>query len=157
MVATCASETEARRRRLEELFEDQPFLSPTMKASRLHERDKPAEAIALQKGWPELIPSRDRRAPRAGNSGMQDTTVRRVGFIVTIRQDPDGPRTELKPDDAPDVMSASEAARFLRVGSSTLRRLVRDQGLPYTQIGRVRRFRRVSLLRWLRSQEAKGR
>ena len=154
MVATCASETEARRRRLEELFEDQPFLSPTMKASRLHEREEPiADGIAMQIGWPERISSRDRRAAKPARQAMPDATVRRVGFIVTVREDPEGARMELKPDDAPDVMSASEAAQFLRVGASTLRKLSRDRGLPFTQIGRSRRFRRASLLRWMRSQE----
>jgi excisionase family DNA binding protein len=156
MVATCASETEARRRRLEELFEDQPFLSPTMKASRLHEREDPAEAVALQLPWQEINNPRERRAKRSVQAKAPDTTVRRVGFIVTFRDDPEGRRMDLKPDDAPDVMSASEAAQFLRVGASTLRKLIRDRGLPFTQIGRSRRFRRASLLRWMRMQEGRG-
>ena len=155
MVAVCATESDARRRRLEELFEDQPFLSPTMKASRLHEREQPGGAT-MNRQWPDLVPPRATAKPKVSSplSGT-DTTVRRLGFIVSVRRDPDGVRTELKPDDAPDVMCASEAARFLRVGQGTLRRLVKEQGLPCSVIGRSRRFRRTAMLRWLKSQEAR--
>lgn len=38
---------EARRRKLDELFADQPYLSVTMKASRLHERAEPIPSLPM--------------------------------------------------------------------------------------------------------------
>ncbi len=63
-----------RKRRIDELFADEPFLSATMKAKRLHEKlesgpvtfDVPtqsASGVALSKEWPERMESPIREVP----------------------------------------------------------------------------------------------
>ena len=63
-----------RKRRIDELFADEPFLSATMKAKRLHEKleagpvsfDVPtqsASGVALAKGWPDRLEAPVREVP----------------------------------------------------------------------------------------------
>jgi excisionase family DNA binding protein len=158
MVAIRASEMEARRQRLDELFEDQPYLSATMRASRLHEREQPIEAVPIRQQWPDLavrrhdVVAKPRVAPATPKE--PEVSVTSLGFVVNIRQDANGIRAEIQQDDSHEIMNAAEAARFMRVGLGTLRRLVSDQGLPSFKIGRSRRFRKSAVLRWMKSKEA---
>jgi excisionase family DNA binding protein len=159
MVAICASELEARRRRLEELFEDEPFLSPTMRARDLHDRQPPsghgrqlpAGLVPMAETWPE--PPAMSAAP--AHSPAMDNVVR-LGFVVNLKQESQGFRAELQPEESPAVMTATEAARFMRISQGTLRRWVKHLGLPCAQIGRARRFRKNAVLRWLKAQEGKA-
>ncbi len=50
------------------------------------------------------------------------------------------------------LMNMSELMAFLKVKRSTVYRL-RDQGLPVIQLGRVVRFDREEIVRWLRTQQ----
>ena len=150
MVAICASEMEeARRRRLEELFEDEPFLSPTMKARSLHEREIPASLASMEEPWLDRPVT-----PVNAGFGQSEDKVVRLGLVVNLKQDAEGLRAELQQSDSPDVMTAAEAARFMRIGQATLRRWVKDLGLPCARVGRARRFRKAAVLRWLKAREA---
>ena len=53
----------------------------------------------------------------------------------------------------PVVLITSEAAALLRIDPRHLRRLVRAQRVPHIRLGRELRFRRESLLTWLRDRE----
>lgn len=154
MLAVCTPDVEARRRRLEELFEDEPFLSATMRASRLHERKVPDRPEKIER---KMASRRvDRQVmPTPIPKGAAEAKVARFGFVVNVRHEPQGLRAELQPAEVPEVMNAVEAARFMRVGQGTLRRLLREEGLPYTQIGRCRRFRKSAILGWLKIREKK--
>lgn len=155
MLAVCSPDVEARRRRLEELFEDQPFLSATMKASRLHERQVAPRPQKIQQA---IQRQRVDRAvmPVPSPIGPGEAKIARFGFVVNVRHEPQGLRAELQPAEVPDVMNASEAARFMRVSQGTLRRLIQEEDLPCTRIGRSRRFRKLAILGWLKSRERKG-
>jgi hypothetical protein len=51
------------------------------------------------------------------------------------------------------LLTAKEAARFLRVSSSWLAKSrMRGDGPPYAKIGRSIRYREDALIQWLRSQ-----
>ena len=52
-----------------------------------------------------------------------------------------------------EVMDAGQAAQYLGVTRSTLRRWVQCHGLPAARVGRVVRFRRVAIDRWLAMRE----
>jgi excisionase family DNA binding protein len=54
---------------------------------------------------------------------------------------------------APDVMTAEEAASYLRVSPSTLRAWTRERSVPHARLGRRIRYRRSALLEWLASCE----
>ena len=163
MGATYGLDMDARKRRLDELFADEPYLSATMRASRLHERE---DAIAVRgRETPRFIaearPARldaepTRRAPETANLCMPqaEASVARLGFVVSVRQEPQGMRAEVNGDEA-DVMNPAEAARFLRIGMSTLRRWEREMGLPAAHLGRSKRYRKTAIMRWLRSRESR--
>lgn len=54
-------------------------------------------------------------------------------------------------DTAPSdgTMNVTEVAEFLHVHVNTVRRLYREDRLPYIRIGRVIRFRRADIEAWL--------
>jgi excisionase family DNA binding protein len=140
MAAVSSPELEARRRRLDELFEDEPYLSATMRASRLHEREAPGETQVHLQEVPLNLPH------------VVNSNVTRLGFVVNVRQEAGTLQAEIRPEES-DVMTAAEAAHFLKVGKGTLRRLSREVGLPFAQVGRSRRYRKTALLRWLKTHE----
>lgn len=51
-----------------------------------------------------------------------------------------------------ELMNMSELMAFLKVKRSTVYRL-RDQGLPSIHLGRVVRFDREEVIRWLRTRQ----
>lgn len=52
-------------------------------------------------------------------------------------------------DSFPDVLTAEEAARFLRISISTLYQLVKEGALPLRRIGTRLIFGRQALLKWV--------
>lgn len=148
MGSICMPELDARSRRLDELFASEPYLSATMRASRLHEKED-ASFTPEQAG--SLYASSQGTALPPENAS--ESKVTRLGFVVSVRQEPLGLRADISPEDSGDVMTPSEAAQFLRIGEGTLRRWVRDLRLPSAHVGRSRRFRKSALLRWLRNRE----
>lgn len=198
---------QTRRRKLDELFDDQPYLSATMRATRLHER-LADELPPLQ--IPIMSPASDddvigrldeaRRArllamePVAGGAvtapAMQTLLLPtgldspppltqassslatqvstslapllaegqvRLDLVVDVSVSPPRVRAVARPmEEATDVMTVPEAARFLRVGASTLRAWANQGRLPSVRMGRHLRFRRAALLEWLAAQEKRG-
>jgi excisionase family DNA binding protein len=59
-------------------------------------------------------------------------------------------------DQAPEIMTATEVAAYLKVHRLTVYRLVRSRGLPYFRVGWEIRFRRADIDEWITKQE-KGR
>lgn len=58
---------------------------------------------------------------------------------------------------APEVMDLAAAAKFLRLPTKTVVRLVKDQGLPGRKIGKDWRFLRAAIERWLEPARINGR
>ncbi len=224
----------ARQRKLDALFADQPFLSTTMRASRLHEQDprvneqfprlyeqesrvheraepayaefalpplpddtdevlrrmvegrmvmmtrgpynisdvnddewwtapvpaitrEPLRPMALLDPEPvslELIPaSRSKPSPKPSSDPAADGS--RLFFDLAVELTPDGPRVaHLHPSkESPDVMTAREAAAYLRVSQATLRTWTRTHSVPHARLGRRLRYRRSTLLAWLAEWE----
>jgi excisionase family DNA binding protein len=50
------------------------------------------------------------------------------------------------------IMTVQEAARYLRVSSTLVRRLARQGEIPGTQVGRQWRFAKEQLDEWMREQ-----
>lgn len=50
------------------------------------------------------------------------------------------------------TMSAQEVANFLSIHVNTVRKLYRQDNLPYIRIGRVIRFRRADVEAWLNAK-----
>jgi excisionase family DNA binding protein len=181
----------ARQRKLDALFADQPFLSATMRASRLHERaDGPGAAVLepLPEGADEILRRMvEGRAGRVYESPDEDWCF--AAAPVTVSE-PAPPRRESKPrpvapespsieldaswltfdvavelsgegkvakvraaEGAPDVMTAEEAAAYLRVSQATLRSWTRQRSVPHARFGRRTRYRRSALLEWLANCE----
>jgi excisionase family DNA binding protein len=153
---------EARRKRLEAVFADDPYLSATMRASRLHERDgqpRPAPFAVSQANYTSGRAGPEKERPQASVSpqtaaspvASQSATL---GFLVSVSQRSGKLAASLAAAPERDVMTAKEAAAFLRVGLGTLRAWVRERGLPSAMIGSQRRFRKEALLAWLAVQES---
>lgn len=49
----------------------------------------------------------------------------------------------------PDVMTIEELARYLKLAVATLYRKVQDHAIPFTKVGNLLRFTRVSIDAWL--------
>lgn len=60
-------------------------------------------------------------------------------------------------DTANDIMSLDETVKFLRMERHAISRLVRARKLPGRKIGRVWRFSRRGLIRWLEELSARER
>jgi excisionase family DNA binding protein len=71
-----------------------------------------------------------------------------------LRVFPDVPRVDLgalppTPEPAGDVLTLAQAAQLCQVGTGTVLRWVRENGLPCRGEGRIRRFSRAAVLAWL--------
>ena len=66
----------------------------------------------------------------------------------------DTQRDLMRSDASDEVLTADEAARFLKLSKKTLLRLARDGTIPGNKIGRVWRFRRSQLLDILSTRRA---
>jgi excisionase family DNA binding protein len=187
----------ARQRKLDALFADQPYLSTTMRASRLHERlEQPAAACVLQplpdeadeilrkmvegraggayesaedEWWfaPRPAVTRESRpvepprpALRRSEVPIQDSSAPRLEdscltIDVLLDMTPDGHKVAKlrSADSAPDVMTAEEAAAYLRVSPATLRSWTKRMSVPHARFGRRLRYRRAALLSWLAQHE----
>jgi excisionase family DNA binding protein len=53
-------------------------------------------------------------------------------------------------EDAPELMTVVEVARWLRVHQRTVYRLVRQEDLPHVRVGRGLRFTRAEVEAWMR-------
>lgn len=52
-----------------------------------------------------------------------------------------------------EVITFSEAKKYLKVSNSTLYRLVQSRKIPASKVGRAWRFRKEKLIDWLENQE----
>lgn len=52
----------------------------------------------------------------------------------------------------PEVLTADECAKLLKVGPRTISNYVQDRGLPAHRLGQELRFRRSEVLAWLTKQ-----
>lgn len=186
----------ARQRKLDALFADQPFLSATMRASRLHERlDSPSSACVLQPlpedadeilrrmvegrevrsyetgsddWWFASAPAvaRDASKPKPRTEARSDSRISEpvlgmasdtscLTFDVILDMTAEGPRVAKvhATDATPDVMTSAEAAAYLRVSLSTLKKWTKQLAVPHARFGRRLRYRRSSLLCWLAEWE----
>ncbi len=55
-----------------------------------------------------------------------------------------------------DIMTVSETAEYLRIGKTTLYKMVRDGKIPAFKIGNQWRFRRDDIEKWLEEITKKG-
>lgn len=183
----------ARQRKLDSLFADQPYLSTTMRASRLHERMEPPSAACVLPALPEdadevlrrMVEGRaggayesaseewwfapspavarevSRKPVEARPARVEPRSPSPVGsdscltFDVMLDMTEDGPRVAKvhAAEGAPDVMTADEAAAYLRISPSTLRQWTRQMSMPHARLGRRVRYRRAALLSWLAGRE----
>ena len=192
----------ARQRKLDALFADQPFLSTTMRASRLHERLDPepfppapfrlqtvsddtdevlrrmVEGRACMRPyehdidlWSSPMPAVTREAIRPATTAKpippvspairhlprldKGTEGDRLFFNLVVDLTPDGPKVGRlqTAEAAPDVMTAKEAASYLRVSQTMLRTWTRTLSMPHVRLGRRLRYRRSALLAWLAEWE----
>jgi excisionase family DNA binding protein len=189
----------ARQRKLDALFADQPFLSTTMRASRLHERTDDSADFVLppmpplpddaddvlrrmvegragrrpyepddEEWWTEPIPAITREpvapigyveplapAPAEKLNPVAPAGESRLHLDLLLDLTPEGPKVvRLQTSDSnPDVMTAKEAALYLRIGTGTLRNWTRTLAVPYIRIGKRMRYRKTALLAWLAEWE----
>ncbi len=66
------------------------------------------------------------------------------------------PVRRVRRDDAPQVLTVSEASSLLRVSSTQLLRAAQQGELPGRQIADDWRFSRAALLAWLHGKQAQG-
>jgi len=167
---------DARRRKLDELFADQPYLSPTMRASSLHDLgldelpplripvddddDMPMRLVRLHETEPTVLAPFAMEAVslhvapvvRTPPVAVPNGGEVRLELVLDVNAAQHVLSARIKPME-PEVMTVAEAARYLRISESTVRHWVRDEGMPSAQVGRRRRFRRDALLAWLESRE----
>lgn len=55
--------------------------------------------------------------------------------------------------DLPEVMDRTQCAAYLNVGTSTVERWRRSEGLPYAKVGALVRYRRAAVDAWLAERE----
>ncbi len=125
-----------RQRKLDELFSDEPFLSPTMKAHRLYQ--KIDQMQAQQAAAPPAV-SRDARLPDVPAWPPETRTV----GAVSPQAAPAMPIVAAA-SPAPKLLSLFEAAAYIRKDSAESRR-----GVPDPE--RLLRFRQQVLLAWVRN------
>lgn len=56
-----------------------------------------------------------------------------------------------------DVMTLKDASKYLRISKDALGDLAREKKIPCFKVGRVWRFRRSSIEKWMERQEKKRR
>jgi excisionase family DNA binding protein len=158
---------EQRRRKLDEIFAQQPYLSATMRAYQVPAAvagcpdriDRFAGPISVQPA-DAIAEARLNRAEicRVSSGAVVDA----VGGIpkhvckdnhvhpaaVWGSRDVRGNGMQFR-----DVMTSDEAALYLRIGTKRIRQLARSGTVPAARIGSRWRFRREALLEWLRSLE----
>jgi len=61
----------------------------------------------------------------------------------------------IKTQDQPDVLTAKEAAEYLRISESTVKRYASRLAIPGRQLGKQWRFSKAALEEWLRSASGK--
>jgi len=188
----------ARKRKLDDLFANQPFLSTTMKAAQLrdvgddislvrvssvldddddiaaygapdlhmetsdNERERDDMRMPL---WPEYVGpprngdpapltiNRDTHTIKLGAAGVHIPSHGKVHLELLL--DLELNEGELRPmsPTAPEVLTLTETARFLRISQSTVRALVKRGKLQCGHIGRRPRFRHAALLEFLTGTE----
>jgi hypothetical protein len=125
-----------KRRRLDELFADEPFLSPTMKARRLHEK------LDEQAGdFPDL------GASQAAQGLPAEAYVRSVSERPEPAPLPVAP-SGITPDAGAPAVSLIDAAIFLRSHGQQAPRTVGSAARE-----NLIRFRDMQLLTWARAVE----
>ena len=125
---------EIRRRRLDDLFADEPYLSTTMKARRLHEKLQELRAQeSTGRGAPTETLTRDRSA--------FDQTASNVLTTEAIRRQSLAWQAPAAPVD-PNRLTLARAAAYLRAGDQT------DEDEP-AYAPRLQRFRAEVLTEWL--------
>ncbi len=72
------------------------------------------------------------------------------GAVAANRQTP---RTSAGIDAHAELLTLEDVARYLRVSQRTVRRLVERRGLPHIRFGRVLRFERGDVFRWLQARK----
>jgi excisionase family DNA binding protein len=168
---------DVRRRRLDELFADVPYLSPTMKASRLHERFTPPDEpemthIAVRRddarglddarlSSPFLDPEEPAPSRRwhpalklvSAAPHAESPELVHLEILLDTSIEPPVVRSVHSAEVGPDVLRLKEAARYLRVGVGRVRAWVREGVLPCVRIGRQYRFRRAALAAFLASMD----
>lgn len=118
---------EPRKRRLDELFADEPWLSPTMRARRLHEKIREAEN--------GILPVVDE-----GTQGLPAEA-----YVKSVKPAPTLPEATAMEDGIDrGSVSLADAAQFLRGKKS----------LPEAGEKRLRAFRDAHLYSWLHEQES---
>jgi hypothetical protein len=118
---------EPRKRRLDELFADEPWLSPTMRARRLHEKIREAENGVL---------------PVVGEATQG---LPAEAYVKSVKPAPTLPEATDLADGLESVsVSLVDAAQFLRGKKS----------LPEVAEKRLRAFRDAQLYGWLQESES---
>ncbi len=56
-----------------------------------------------------------------------------------------------------DVLTLNEACKYLRISSYALADLARDKKIPCFKVGRMWRFRKSSIEKWMERQEKRSR
>ncbi len=60
------------------------------------------------------------------------------------------------PDSKRDVLTMRDACELLQRTENTVRRLIRDEGLPAFKIGREWRFLRTDVIAWCEARQGGG-
>lgn len=68
----------------------------------------------------------------------------------------DGDSWQQQADDLPDVMTANEAAFFLRIHTATLRRRTLDGTIPARKVGAKWRYSKRALYDWLAGDDSES-
>jgi len=163
-----ADANEARRRKLDALFAEQPYLSPTMRAWLVSSDDDTpggvaiaapaadAERVAERRLALHTVSPRNSRAVsaspkrrrRQGDSPTVRVPARAGGDVVRLELSirPSAPWSGVDTGSLTGTLwTAREAADYLRVAPDTVRRWVREGRLAAARAGRLLRFRRADV------------
>ncbi|HSV74357.1 MAG TPA: helix-turn-helix domain-containing protein [Chthonomonadales bacterium] len=162
--------SEARRRKLDALFDQQPFLSPTMRAwlvssegdvpgrvavasasadaERSAERRRALQAVCARAGLPAA--KRRRRAADAAPARVHGRAANDVVRLeVRLGAHGAAAHSGARPEEG-GLLTAREVASYLRLAPATVRRWVRDGRLAAARAGRLLRFRHTDVQAVLR-------
>ncbi len=157
--------TEARRKKLDDLFADQPYLSATMKASLVHEKIVEERRKALRSDEP-LSTYEEPIGPTSYKIEQQSVTViplkelpaglaessSALHFDLYVDLTTDPPTFTASARSlicAPEVMTTREAAGYIRISVGTLRRWAAAGRIPSKRLGQQLRFERNDLIELL--------